>query len=201
MGGLSISGPGGVILAVLLLLSLISITVIVAKSLSLYPATGGASRRAPALSSLAEGKTPDPAGGQTPADQVLKLGLARLGQGQIAGLAQTLTAEGNAAAAGFFKHLRILDAIAMIAPLLGLLGTVLGMILAFRDLEMAGGAANAALLAGGIWQALLTTAAGLVVALPAAAGSAVLSARAESGTAEIERIIGLILARAEAKAS
>ena len=82
----------------------------------------------------------------------------------------------------------------MISPLLGLLGTVLGMIQAFRDLEMAEGAANAALLAGGIWQALLTTAAGLIVALPAAAGAALLSARAERAANEIEAIIGRLIA-------
>ena len=68
------------------------------------------------------------------------------------------------------------------------------MIQAFQDLEMAEGSANAALLAGGIWQALLTTAAGLVVALPAAAGAALLSARAEAATVEVEGIIGRLLA-------
>lgn len=66
-------------------------------------------------------------------------------------------------------YLRGLDAIAALAPLLGLLGTVLGMISAFRQLESAGGQADPALLAGGIWEALLTTAAGLAVAIPAAA--------------------------------
>ena len=85
----------------------------------------------------------------------------------------------------------------MIGPLLGLLGTVLGMIQAFQDLEMAQGAANAALLAGGIWQALLTTAAGLIVALPAAAAAALLSSRAEVATAEVEGIIGTLLSIAD----
>lgn len=64
---------------------------------------------------------------------------------------------------------RGLDAIATLAPLLGLLGTVLGMITAFQELEASGGRADPALLAGGIWEALLTTAAGLVVAIPTAA--------------------------------
>ena len=56
------------------------------------------------------------------------------------------------------------------APLLGLLGTVLGMIEAFRQLEAAGTRVNPSLLAGGIWEALITTAAGLVVAIPASLG-------------------------------
>jgi biopolymer transport protein ExbB len=64
--------------------------------------------------------------------------------------------------------LRVLELIALIAPLLGLLGTVLGMIDAFRELQAAGGAADPSDLAGGIWEALLTTAAGMAVAIPAA---------------------------------
>ena len=53
------------------------------------------------------------------------------------------------------------------SPLLGLLGTVIGMISSFSQLELGGDLVNPALLAGGIWTALLTTAIGLVVAIPA----------------------------------
>jgi biopolymer transport protein ExbB len=63
--------------------------------------------------------------------------------------------------------LRALELIATIAPLLGLLGTVLGMIAAFQALQIAGTRADPATLAGGIWEALLTTAAGMAVAIPA----------------------------------
>ncbi len=65
------------------------------------------------------------------------------------------------------RGLRPLDLIATIAPLIGLLGTVLGMIEAFQALQEAGNRADPAALAGGIWQALLTTAAGMAVAIPA----------------------------------
>ena len=61
---------------------------------------------------------------------------------------------------------RVLDSIAQIAPLLGLFGTVLGMIDAFQALQEAGNSVDPSLLAGGIWVALLTTAAGLAVAMP-----------------------------------
>jgi len=64
------------------------------------------------------------------------------------------------------KHLRILSVIGNIATLLGLLGTVTGMIRTFINIEASGGTAEVALLAGGIWEALLTTAAGLSVAIP-----------------------------------
>lgn len=65
------------------------------------------------------------------------------------------------------SHLRGLEVIGTLSPLLGLLGTVLGMIEAFQELEQAGNRVDPAVLSGGIWEALLTTAAGLVVAMPA----------------------------------
>lgn len=65
--------------------------------------------------------------------------------------------------------LRALELISTIAPLLGLLGTVLGMIAAFQALQESGARADPAQLAGGIWEALLTTAAGMAVAIPASA--------------------------------
>ena len=65
------------------------------------------------------------------------------------------------------EGLRPLDLIASVAPLVGLLGTVLGMIEAFQALQESGAQADAAALAGGIWEALLTTAAGMAVAIPA----------------------------------
>lgn len=62
--------------------------------------------------------------------------------------------------------LRGLESIATAAPLLGLLGTVLGMIDAFQALQEAGGRADPSTLAGGVWEAMLTTAAGMAVAIP-----------------------------------
>lgn len=64
---------------------------------------------------------------------------------------------------------RALDNIAQLAPLMGLFGTVLGMIDAFQALQNAGDAVDPSILAGGIWVALLTTAAGLAVAMPVSA--------------------------------
>ena len=66
-------------------------------------------------------------------------------------------------------YLRPLETIAQLAPLLGLFGTVLGMIEAFRQLEQAGSRVDPAILSGGIWEALLTTAVGIAVAIPTVA--------------------------------
>ncbi len=65
--------------------------------------------------------------------------------------------------------LRALELISTVAPLLGLLGTVMGMIAAFQALQESGSRADPSMLAGGIWEALLTTAAGMAVAIPASA--------------------------------
>lgn len=64
------------------------------------------------------------------------------------------------------RGLRNLELISTVAPLLGLLGTVLGMIEAFQALQEMGNSTDPAALAGGIWEALLTTAAGMSVAIP-----------------------------------
>ena len=64
------------------------------------------------------------------------------------------------------SDLRGLSVISNVAPLLGLLGTVTGMIRAFMKIEEHGGKIDVTLLAGGIWEALITTAAGLTVAIP-----------------------------------
>ncbi|MBX2853500.1 MAG: MotA/TolQ/ExbB proton channel family protein [Rhodobacteraceae bacterium] len=66
-------------------------------------------------------------------------------------------------------YMRPLEVIASLAPLLGLFGTVLGMIAAFAALEAAGSQVDPAILSGGIWEALLTTAVGLAVAIPTVA--------------------------------
>lgn len=81
---------------------------------------------------------------------------------------------------------RPLEVIASLAPLLGLFGTVLGMIEAFQQLEEAGNQVNPAILSGGIWAALLTTAAGLAVAIPVVAVINWLERRVERLAHEME---------------
>jgi biopolymer transport protein ExbB len=82
--------------------------------------------------------------------------------------------------------LRALDLIATIAPLIGLLGTVLGMIEAFQALQEAGARSDPAGLAGGFWHALLTTAAGMAVAIPASVALAWFDGLVEGLQADLE---------------
>ncbi|MDG1353631.1 MAG: MotA/TolQ/ExbB proton channel family protein [Sulfitobacter sp.] len=85
-----------------------------------------------------------------------------------AGGAARLQAEAETRFAKLEQGFRLLDSVAQLAPLLGLFGTVLGMIEAFQSMQAAGSQVDPSILAGGIWVALLTTAVGLVVAMPTA---------------------------------
>jgi biopolymer transport protein ExbB len=86
----------------------------------------------------------------------------------------------------FSRYLQVLATIGNIAPLLGLLGTVLGMIKAFMVIQQMGGKVNAAVLAGGIWEAMLTTALGLAVALPTMVAHSYLVARVDKYEAQLQ---------------
>lgn len=184
LSALGISGP---ILLLLGLLSLASVSVLVARLLALWTIGTGRAKRDEALEKLARGEAVT-VSDQGPADRVLLRATALIETGvSVEVLTSELEQRGNAESHALYRGVRFLELVGMIAPLLGLLGTVLGMIQSFRSLELAEGAANASILAGGIWQALLTTAAGLVVAIPALVGAAILTARAEARSEEIER--------------
>ena len=90
------------------------------------------------------------------------------------------------------SHLRILELIASLAPLLGLFGTVLGMIDAFQQLENSGNQVDPSILSGGIWLALLTTAVGLAVAMPTVAINSFFERRLERLTHDLDNQIAQI---------
>jgi biopolymer transport protein ExbB len=104
-----------------------------------------------------------------------------------------LEAEAEARFARLERGFRFLDTVAQVAPLLGLFGTVLGMIEAFRALQEAGSQVDPSLLAGGIWVALLTTAAGLAVAMPASVVLSWLEARVAGDRALTDHALGVVL--------
>jgi biopolymer transport protein ExbB len=93
------------------------------------------------------------------------------------------------------RHIWVLELIAASAPLFGLLGTVLGMIVAFQGVGQGSGGADTAILASGIWEALLTTAFGLAVALPFSILSAVLNNAVDDVRDMIEDALSDILVR------
>ena len=108
--------------------------------------------------------------------------------------AQTrLVAEAEARFSKLERGLRFLDSVAQLAPLLGLFGTVLGMIEAFQSMQDAGAQVDPSLLAGGIWVALLTTAVGLAIAMPTALVLSWFEARMEAERVTAQRAIATVL--------
>lgn len=99
------------------------------------------------------------------------------------------------------SHFRLLEVIASVSPLLGLLGTVLGMITAFQELSTSGAAVNPALLSNGIWEALLTTAAGLGIAIPVVAVLNGLERTVERVSHDMEDAVTQVFTRALMPAS
>ena len=86
--------------------------------------------------------------------------------------------------AGLMRRVEYLSVIGNLAPMVGLLGTVTGMIFAFQQVAMTAGAAGAAELAEGIYQALVTTVGGLIVAIPSLAAFAIFRNRIDQLVAE-----------------
>ena len=166
---------GGPVVLILALFSIVGLTVVVAKSWQwwhLRPVRSGTV--AEALEHLERGERQRSLllvnGQSNPRAHLLARTLRLLDENVLD--TETLRDEtlraARAAIADLASHLRTLEIIASLAPLLGLFGTVLGMIEAFQAMESAGSAVNPAVLSGGIWKALLTTAAGLAVAIPVA---------------------------------
>lgn len=93
------------------------------------------------------------------------------------------------------SHFRTLEMIGTLAPLLGLLGTVLGMISAFQELEAGGNRVDVSLLSNGIWEALLTTAVGLAVAIPVVAILVLLERRVDRFRRQLEDVLTQLFTR------
>lgn len=106
---------------------------------------------------------------------------------------ERLRAEAETRFARLETGFRYLDTVAQLAPLLGLFGTVLGMIEAFRALQEAGSQVDPSLLAGGIWVALMTTAVGLAVAMPSSLVLSWFEARMDAERVTAERAITTVL--------
>ncbi|MDR2386979.1 MAG: MotA/TolQ/ExbB proton channel family protein [Deltaproteobacteria bacterium] len=122
--------------------------------------------------------------GQNSAARLIKQGLKMIGQSRLV-FKDAMEESGRRESLYLSSHLELLGVIASISPLLGLLGTVSGMINAFGAVAQAG-LGNPGLLAGGIGQALLTTAAGLVVAIPTMVIHRILVGRVETLTTDLE---------------
>ncbi|OKH86919.1 flagellar motor protein MotA [Thalassospira sp. TSL5-1] len=134
-----------------------------------------------------------------PAAEIGRLGMSLpVGNGESRESASDLIASrAHKEIDGLNGGLRLMSAIAVLSPLLGLLGTVMGMINAFQQMEGAGSRIDPSVLSGGIWLALLTTAIGLVVAIPATALHMWMQGIVNRAAAVTEEVCTLIVNRAE----
>ncbi len=121
----------------------------------------------------------------SPLGHVLAAGLSQAKMGTDS-MRQSIQETASVVIHDLERYLNTLGTIAAIAPLLGLLGTVVGMIRVFSEI-MIHGAGNAALLAGGISEALITTASGLTVAIPTLVMHRYLQRRVDSAVVVMEQ--------------
>ncbi|MEE4117821.1 MAG: MotA/TolQ/ExbB proton channel family protein [Paracoccaceae bacterium] len=126
-------------------------------------------------------------------------GLIRAGRLTGEALREEIARRAMRELAALRSGLRPLELVVTIAPLIGLLGTVLGMIEAFQALQETGARADPAVLAGGIWEALLTTAAGMGVAIPAAVALAWFEGVADAAQRDMEDIATRLVLRPTAE--
>lgn len=99
-----------------------------------------------------------------PMTRILKQGLERLGR-PISEIQDAVQAAGKHEAFELERRTDLMASVAGIAPMLGFLGTVIGMIRAFQEIQNLQGNVDPSVLAGGIWEALITTAAGLAIGI------------------------------------
>jgi biopolymer transport protein ExbB len=169
-----LAAKGGPIVAILGAFS-VGVVAIVLVKLYQLAALEIRSRRfvGPALESFARGDVREALGGletsRNPIARVMEAAIRGLHHARrdTAAVREEVSRVGTQQLARLESYLRGLETIGNLSPLLGLLGTVVGMIRAFRRLEEAGTRVDPAILSGGIWEALLTTAVGLAVAIPA----------------------------------
>jgi biopolymer transport protein ExbB len=121
----------------------------------------------------------------SPIAQIFGHGVRKWGKSSVE-VEQAIIDGGERQVSQLRAHLRLLNAVATITPLIGLLGTVIGMIQCFNDIAASQGMGKADQLAGGIGIALLATAAGLAVAIPSLSMYQFLSGRVDSLTVDLD---------------
>lgn len=166
---LDILMQGGVLMIPLLLLSILTVFVIVERWLVLSRSTTDIEGFLGEIEHML--KQGDQKGALASCDQkgkplarILKSGIRRLGR-PIRDIEEAIHNAGKKEIFHLQKRMNWLATIAGVGPLIGFTGTVTGMIRAFMDIQSLQGNVNPSVLAGGIWEALITTAFGLVVGI------------------------------------
>lgn len=209
---------GGPVVLLLLAISVVALAIVLAKALQFYTVQVG--RHASVRKAVAQWRTGDRAiaAKNLVKDRSMSAALVRSAMDALRALddqtlslqerdirEERLREEISARAAdrlfGLASWLRALDLVTQVAPLLGLFGTVLGMIETFQSLQASGASADPASLAGGIWVALLTTACGLAVAIPVSVAVTWFETRLEKERATLEVLLTGVFTAGPARSS
>lgn len=170
---LSIFLKGGLIMYAILICSIIALAIVIEKFIVLKKAKVNVPAFLIKIRTMLKKKDIDGAVNfclqeRTPVSNIVRKGLKKFKYGHQR-VVEAIESAGKQEIGKLEKGLSILATISGIAPLLGFLGTVTGMIQAFMKIQELQGSANPSDLAGGIWEALITTAFGLIVGIPALA--------------------------------
>ena len=122
----------------------------------------------------------------TPGARLIERGISRMNQAAPE-IQTAIENTGNLEVAALEKRIHILATIAGGAPMIGFLGTVIGMVQAFWQMSNAGGNLDISMLSGGIYQAMITTVGGLIVGIVALFGHNYLVAKIDGVVNELER--------------
>ena len=168
--GIELMGKGGVMMYPIFLASIIAFAIIIERIVFFKKCKENPDDIFAAIKDLAgNGKQIDATSihksTEGPVSRILEVGVQARKEPRWK-LEEKLTVHGQEEIRELRKNLRGLEVIATISPLMGLLGTVVGMVKAFNKVAQYKGQVDPSLLAGGIWEALLTTAAGLALAIP-----------------------------------
>jgi len=186
---------GGPVMIPIGICSLVALTVIVERLISLRKRQVIPPQFLPGLSKILE--TSDDhdraleycKARSSPISNIVTPAIKRLGE-PVAVLEKGIQEAGEREVVKLKKYLRLLSVIASISPLLGLLGTIFGMITAFQTVAASGEAlGRTELLAKGIYEAMITTAAGLMVAIPVLIAYHGLSAKVDGLVHEMDRLL------------
>ena len=189
----SLASAGGPVAIVLIILSVVATALTLVKIWQFF--TGGVGHHrniASAISAWTNGKRDEALqslqGKSSPATRVLKHAMANASHfnKSLEAAREDAMRTAQEELRDMRRYLRGIEVIAQSAPLLGLLGTVVGMIQVFSQLEAAGSAVDPSRLAGGIWTALLATALGLAIAIVFSIAGAWLEGRVDNERSVME---------------
>ncbi|MCH8031387.1 MAG: MotA/TolQ/ExbB proton channel family protein [Bacteroidetes bacterium] len=171
LNALDLLVKGGLVMIPILFLSILTVYLFVERLLSLRKAQSNPEKLTQAVGDYVRSGDLTGAVGycraqDSPASRIIQRGLERVGR-PIAEIKEAVQTAGKHEAFMLEKRMDMIASAAAIAPMLGFLGTVTGLIQAFQQIQRLQGAVNPSMLAAGIWEALVTTAFGLGVGIMA----------------------------------